>query len=79
MRIALLLIGLLLITACADKDGKIRPTGDSIFCTDPRPDVCIELYEQVCGSDGKTYSNSCKACANAAVDYSTPGECGGNS
>lgn len=42
-------------------------------CRD-RPDFCPEIYLPVCGCDGRTHGNACKAAA-AGQDVAYEGEC----
>ena len=46
-------------------------------CGPPAICVCIAQYDPVCGTNGQTYSNSCRAaCENVQVDY--VGQCNDN-
>lgn len=40
----------------------------------PQPEFCTEQYQPVCGCDGQTYGNACKA-AEAGVSVEFEGEC----
>ena len=51
---------------------------ESIACTPEQKnaDVCTMQYEPVCGSDSRTYGNSCVACQSETVETYTMWECG---
>ena len=36
--------------------------------------ICYEIYQPICGSDGITYSNDCKARVAGITEFTT-GEC----
>ena len=81
---ALLILVIWAMSGCAS----IKPTKSNAtkqdhpqkqICPEPRPELCTQQYEPVCGqfSSGvsKTYSNWCSACSDIAVESYVPGEC----
>ena len=47
---------------------------DGVGVCEPRPSVCPDLWDPVCGCDGQTYANHCYA-AMAGVNVEYAGEC----
>ncbi len=55
---------------CAKPEGRCEEEGT---CS-ARPEVCAQIWDPVCGCDGKTYSSACHA-ALAGVSVKSDGEC----
>ena len=70
-KLILLFLGLVLISSGDDDKGVIPPEP----IKEPNAIVvCYEIYLPVCGSDGITYSNDCKARVAGITEFTT-GEC----
>lgn len=81
--IAILIIAMVaLVFMVSPKLKKAGETSEKIYCKAEQrnADVCISLYEPVCGFDKskkqiKTFSNSCFSCIDENVKYYIKEEC----
>ena len=72
----------LLQLGCSAKVGVNETQPDKIakqICPEPRPEMCTQQYDPVCGhlkeGGSRNYSNWCTACSDISVESYSPGEC----
>lgn len=80
--IAYIAVGLscVLNTGCVAVSEKSEEISkEYIVCQEPRPEICTQQYDPVCGylADGtqKTYGNGCTACSDQKVTKYKLGAC----
>ena len=66
----ILVTSMLIISGCSNG---IQDNDTFTDCPEDAGTFCVQVYDPVCGDDGKTYSNSCTACQN--VEKYRAGEC----
>lgn len=70
MRQLLLVLSLILLSACASQSGTALPEG-IIACKEERPQICTMIYAPVCALDQdgtrKTFASDCVACGEESV------------
>lgn len=70
-----LLLSFAVLLCLAATCNRAVSSGDCIDKSKINPDMaCIEVYDPVCGCDGKTYSNDCFARAAGLTSWK-PGPC----